>query len=180
MSIEVVVYLRREQIPTCEQWQKAIDAEGLNLQLDPSVNTLTQTGFWPTINNGQQCGFEYFFGPLDEESQKILQAIGNRNSRATFVWHSSLADGHAGSLAAAVLAKLVDGVFLDSLSGEIVLGAEALDRVQAETWDEKELKMQTAIQKWARATERRCPKCSAPCPEYRPRCFVCGFEIGRA
>lgn len=31
----------------------------------------------------------------------------------------------------------------------------------------------------AELTDRRCPKCDAPCPRYRRTCRVCGHEIGR-
>ncbi len=32
---------------------------------------------------------------------------------------------------------------------------------------------------YASKTERCCPQCGAPCPEYRKTCRSCGFEIGR-
>lgn len=33
---------------------------------------------------------------------------------------------------------------------------------------------------WERMTERRCPKCSRPCPEFRKTCAFCRHEVGRA
>jgi uncharacterized Zn finger protein (UPF0148 family) len=45
---------------------------------------------------------------------------------------------------------------------------------------ERERQMQDAVRRWAHVTQRRCPKCGAPCPEFRPTCKVCGFAIGRA
>jgi hypothetical protein len=45
---------------------------------------------------------------------------------------------------------------------------------QDETWDKS-----VAETRWATVTDRRCPECESPCPEYRKTCKVCGFELGR-
>lgn len=40
-------------------------------------------------------------------------------------------------------------------------------------------KIQDANERWKGATQRRCPQCSALCPEFRARCIVCEYELGR-
>jgi hypothetical protein len=180
MSVELAVYLRRERLPTRDVWQRAIEAEGIDLKLD-NVDTTTHTGFWPTKLGNAECGFEYWFDRLEnQEPDEILQNIGDRDHRASFVWHSSLDDGRAAAFVAIVLAKVSDGVLFDPQSGEMTIGANALDTVRNQDRSVQEFKMEQAIKEWTASTQRRCPQCDAPCPEYRPTCFVCSYKIGRA
>jgi hypothetical protein len=179
MSVELTVFLRKEELPTRDRWQQAIDSEGLDLKLE-MVDTTTHTGFWPVLLNKRECGFEYGFNPVDRGEVTDIQAVlGNRDHSVSFVWHSSMQDGEAAAKAAAV-AKITNGVFFDPQSGETAQGADAFQLLSKQEHDERERKMQVAINKWKSATERRCPECGAPCPEYRPTCFVCDFKIGRA
>jgi hypothetical protein len=204
MSVSLEVFLKAEKLPARKVWQEAIDAEEINLQLD-EADTRTQVGFWPCKLNGTDCGFEYFFGKAElhdkpkkarsrsfwsrlfgtnnsepEQPDVVRQAVGDRDHIVEFDWHSSVDDGRAAAFAAAVLAKISDGYFLDPQSGEFTPGKDAVALGKSQDRTEQDMKMEQAVKKWATATQRRCPKCSAPCPEYRPRCFVCNFEIGRA
>ena len=207
MSVSLEVFLKADKLPPRKVWQEAIDAEGIDLQLD-DADTLTQVGFWPCKLNGTDCGFEYFFGktepvrhdkrhdvqsrgfwarlfgtggPADPEvPDEVQQRVGDRDYVVEFVWHSSIDDGRAAAFAAAVLAKISDGFLHDPQGGGLTPGNEAVGLVRSEDRTNHEIKMEQAEKKWGKLTQRRCPKCSAPCPEYRPRCFICNFEIGRA
>src|SRR5688572_27971977 len=118
MSVELVVYLRRDQLPTRDGWQAVLDAEGIDLRFN-DVNTVTQTGFWPMKLGAVDCRFEYWFDRIeDEEPDEILGALGDRDHRATFVFHSSLDDCRAASFPASVLAKLANGILYDPQGGE--------------------------------------------------------------
>ncbi len=44
---------------------------------------------------------------------------------------------------------------------------------------QRDERLQQAESRWFGVTKRRCPNCAALCPEYRPRCWVCGHGIGR-
>src|SRR5687767_3013127 len=102
MSVELAVYLRRERLPTRDAWQQAISANGVDVHLD-DLNTASHTGFWPVKFGNIECGFEYWFDRVgDEEPEEILEAIGDRDHRVSFVWHSSLDDCRAASFAAGV------------------------------------------------------------------------------
>lgn len=207
MSVHLEVFLRQENLPSRLAWQHAIDAEAIDLQLD-DADTRTQVGFWPCKLNGTDCGFEYIFGKAEppghekpqnasskgfwtrlfgtesssepEEPGDVQTIIGDRDHVVEFVWHSSIDDGRAAAFAAAVLAKITDGFLLDPQSGELTPGKDAVGLIRTQDRTEQEIKMEQAEKKWGRLTQRRCSKCSAPCPEYRPRCFVCNYEIGRA
>ena len=151
-----------------------------------AVDTRTHTGFWPLKHDQKECGFEYFCDAVDRQTFELegaddfLELIGNRDCSVTFTWHGSLDDCRAASFAAGVLAKLSDGVLLDPQSGETVVGRQALELVKKQDRTERDMKMEQAMRKWSQSTSRRCPTCNAPCPEYRPTCFVCGDAIGRA
>jgi hypothetical protein len=210
MSVDLMVFLKRDKLPTRKSWQQAIDSEGLDLKLD-DIDTISHTGFWPAKLNGKECGFEYIFDeaepmnrdePLSapsrgwwarlfgtvespaqeepDETDQLQGVMGDRDFAATFTIHASNDELQAASIAAAVLAKTTDGVFFDPQSGEFAIGAGAFQLLQDQERRERERKMELAVKKWATTTQRRCPTCGAPCPEYRPTCSVCGYEIGRA
>jgi hypothetical protein len=181
MSMELIVFLSRDHLPSRDAWQRAITDNGYDLRLD-DADPVSHTGFWPAKLGSVDCGFEYFFEPVvqEEEPEEILAAIGTRGYRATFVWHGSIDDCRAAIVAAGILVKVADGVLLDSASGELADGENALALFENQEVAERERKMQQAIRKWGSITHRRCPECGAPCPEYRATCFVCNYQLGRA
>ena len=139
------------------------------------------TGFLPTKLEGQDCGFEYFFQPVEPgETEEVLAEISDRDRSVSFVWHSSENDGRAAMLAATVLTEFVDGVFFDSQSGRFARGKGVFSLLEEEIRSEWDRKMRLAEQKWGQTTTRRCPKCNAPCPEYRNKCAVCDFVVGQS
>jgi hypothetical protein len=216
MSVDLMVYLRREKLPTRDSWQQAIDAQGIELKLD-DADTITHTGYWPAKLNGKECGFEYSFDkaePLDvaetvdvveprgrtdsgwwvrlfgtapppvleyhDQEDELQQVLADRDYAVTFTTHASDDEAEAASLAGVVLAKIADGVFFDPQSGDWAVGEGAFRLLEDQESERRERLMEVAIKKWSRFTKSRCPKCNAPCPEFRPKCYVCDYEIGRA
>jgi hypothetical protein len=214
MSVDLMVYLKRDKLPTRETWQQAIDAEGIALLLG-DVDTVTHTGFWPAKLNGKDCGFEYSFDkaePLEiegpdevaesprrsdiswwvrlfgtarpavpeyDDEGELQKALADRDQSVTFTTHASDEELQAASLAGVVLATIADGVFFDPQGGDWAVGRDAFRLLEDQESESRERLMQVAIKKWSRFTKRRCPKCNAPCPEFRPKCYVCDYEIGR-
>jgi hypothetical protein len=165
MSVSLEVFLKRENLPSREAWQRAIEVDGIKFEFEDS-DPATQNGFWPCKLNGKECGFEYSFGVSEQISEpeqppakrgwwarlfgssncvktanrdefdELEEAIGDRNSVASFKWHGAHEDaeldGRAASLAATTLAKLANGVFLDPQSGDFAVGAEALELLEYE------------------------------------------------
>jgi hypothetical protein len=180
VSVEVCVYLRSRDLPSRDAWQRAIDAPGIDLQLD-EFSPRELTGFLPAKLNGEECGFEYLYHPVDhDEAEEVLAEVGDRDHVVRFVTHASKLDGRSAMLAAAALTELVDGVFFDPQGGEFARGHGVF--VLMEEWERaaREARMRRAEEKWGPITNRRCPKCGAPCPEYKKECSVCHFAIGRA
>jgi hypothetical protein len=134
----------------------------------------------PTKLDGQDCGFEYLFQSVDRaEHEDVLAEIGDRDRSVSFVWHRSEIDGRAAMLAAAVLVKLVDGVFFDPQGGGFARGKGVFALIEEGERSDWDRRMRLAEQKWGHTTNRRCTKCNAPCPEYGNNCSVCGLVMGR-
>lgn len=179
MSVHFCVYLRESVLPSHEQWQSAIRNAGHDLVLDDFSPT-EHTGFLPTQLAGEECGFEYSFDPIvDDEVEDLRSVIGDRTHVVTFTWHSSELDMRAAEIAASSLTDVANGIFFDPQSGAHAEGNAVHSLLAEERESERSRKLAEAERKWAKVTERRCPKCNARCPEYRGSCWVCGFAVGR-
>jgi hypothetical protein len=70
-----------------------------------------------------------------DEFDDLQEAIGDRDSMVSFKWRGAHKqaelDGRAAMLAAATLAKIADGVFVDP-QGDFATGADALDLIEVE------------------------------------------------
>ncbi len=178
MSVNYCVYLREEQLPSRDQWQREIDRHGFDLILE-RFSTREHTGFLPVRMKGSDCGFEYDFGQVDESAwDEVPEEIGNRNMVATFKTHGGRElDSQAAMLAAAVLTELTNGLYEDPQGGGFAEGAAVFDLIRDQENADRERRRERAA-KWASITARRCPDCGSPCPEYRKACEVCGYELG--
>jgi hypothetical protein len=179
MSVHLCVFLHESKLPTHEQWQSAVHGAGHDLVFD-SFSPRQHTGFLPMLLAGEECGFEYSFNALDpNEIQEMRDIVGDRTHVVEFTWHSSMQDMRAAEIAASALTSVANGVFYDPQSGLHAEGRAVFSLLVAEQNAERERKIAQAERKWANVTERRCPECNAPCPEYRENCWVCGFAVGR-
>lgn len=183
MSIVLYVFIHDSRLPTRDQWQQVLDNKGTALVLD-DFEPRRLHGFLPAKLNDQECGFEYSFQPITvddfEEILEEIPEIGDRNRVVTLRWHASELDMRAGNIAAAALAALTDGIYLDPQGGGYARGEDVYRLFSEEEIRHRETRMLRAIEKWAQITTRRCPQCGAPCPEYKAKCAVCEFEIGRS
>jgi hypothetical protein len=181
MSVSLRVYLHEERLPSRDEWQRAIADAGISLKLD-DVSTTEHSGFLPVRLDGEDCVFEFHYGPVDpEQDGDMLPSVGGRNRIVELVMHGGRElDSRAAMLAAAVLARQSDGILFDPQGGDLADGSEVFDWMDEQEAEEREHRMAAARKKWSNITERRCPSCGAPCPEYRKLCFVCRFELGRA
>lgn len=171
MSIQLCVFLRESELPTQEQWQRAVLNAGHDLIFD-SFSPREQVGFLPTQLDGEECGFEYSFTTIeDKEVEELLSIIGNRTHVVTFTLHSSMQELRAAEIAASTLTALVDGVYFDPQSGLHADGRSVHSLLENERNAERERKLAEAERKWGKVTERRCPECNARCPEYRGNCW---------
>lgn len=179
MSVQLCVFLHESDLPTHEQWQRAVQGAGHDLTLD-SFSPREHIGFLPMRLGGEECGFEYSFEPVDpNEAEEVVAVIGNRSHVVTLTWQSSMLDLRAAEIAASTLTELCNGIFFDPQSGSHAEGKAVHSLLERERNAEIQRKLAEAERKWAKVTERRCPECHARCPEYWGSCWVCDYAIGR-
>ncbi len=155
MSVALCVYLHEERLPSRDSWQRAIADAGITLKLD-DISTTEHSGFLPIRFNGEDCGFEYYYGPVDSEQDKeILPSLGDRNRVVELVIHGGRElDTRVAMLAAAVLARQSDGVSFDPQGGDLVNGSEVFEWIDRQEAEEREVRMADAQKKWSNITER--------------------------
>jgi hypothetical protein len=111
MSVEIVVVFSRARLVSPDAWQARITALGWDLNLDTDFDPLEFSGFLPCKLAGQECGFEYWLDPLEDESRDELgpHCAPELDSVLTLLSRSGLADCQAAVMAAAAFALCVDG-----------------------------------------------------------------------
>ena len=106
MSNTLFIFLRKANIPTRAALQASIDKLGFDLQLDPELDILNDSGFSPCVLNGvSDVGFELLTGTPDEIFGEDLEIAGDNNFCIGLVWHSSMKDCAAAMIASCAFAK---------------------------------------------------------------------------
>ena len=177
MSVDLFVFIHDENLPSRDEWQRAIESADIDLVLD-EFEAREHTGFLPAQLRGESTGFEYYCGSVQEMFGEQPPEIGDRDCVVSFVLHGDTTELNAAMLAAAVLTKHAGGVFYDPQGDEFAEGDGVFDIIRHEEAAELERREYQAA-KDADLTDRRCPQCGNPCPAYRKTCKVCGFQIGR-
>jgi hypothetical protein len=129
MSLELHVFLRKSDIPSRDQWQKAIDGLSLPIVLDKDLNAVTNSGFLPVAVNGVESGFElYHDDPVELiSSYTDLHAnVGNRNAVMTFRWGGDLLEGGSALGAAAAIVRAFSAIAYNPQDGIIYTEAGQL------------------------------------------------------
>ena len=135
MSVDSFVFFRDVRLPSVQEWQQALDLSGTGIVIDPTVDLRRHAGYLPARYHGHESGFEWYYGPAEEISGQMPEAIGDRTHAVDFVTHSDMRELVCGLVAGAILAKLADGLVFDEESGEFIDGDKALElarRVEAE------------------------------------------------
>ncbi len=116
----IYVFLRDAALPTVQDWNRAIKENGFNLVLD-SFDLRNDDGYLPAWLRGEESGFEWYLEPvanMDEDPEMdppfLFKAfIGDCDLAASLKFISQANEDVTSSIAAAVLAKMTDGVFWD-------------------------------------------------------------------
>jgi hypothetical protein len=127
MSVDSFVFLRDERLPSVHEWQRALDQTGTGIVIDPTDDLRSHTGYLPARYHGHKTGFEWYYGPAEEISGQLPEAIGDRTHAVDFVTHSDMQELICALVAGAILAKLADGLVFDEESGKFIDGDKALE-----------------------------------------------------
>jgi len=128
MSMEVSV-LSDRRLATTEEWQRAIDAEGFSLRLDPEVVLEEASGFFPVQFGDKLTGFECYH---DDAAELIAEypdfdfgrqwtcALGLR-------MRGDMSEVCAAFMAATAYARATGGIVWDGESGDVLSPDSAVE-----------------------------------------------------
>ena len=176
MSVETIVVLRDERLPTRDGWQRGIDEAGIELQLDEIPDLRMHSGYLPARLNDSDSGFEWFYGKTSETIGDGIETPSGYGHAAVFVTHSDMGELICALLAAGCLAIASGGLFYEEENGAFAPGERSIEIARVIEQFERDNKRRLA-EKDASITDQRCPSCEAPCPSYRKTCKACGADV---
>src|SRR5579871_1543612 len=138
MSIDVLIYLKPERMPTPQEWQKAITERGFPVLIDTDFDTASFTGYLPGEYKGEPCGFEYYAFPFSTDDCREEGIPHELSLCVGLVTHGDHLDGCCSTIAGAVLAEMTEGIFdqTDAINGRW-RGEDAVYYARKlETWEE--------------------------------------------
>lgn len=134
MSVDILVYLSRSQLPTAEKWSSTVQATGHGVFLPSDFDPVNHTGFLPCKFQGADAGFEYYTGErtladiedmeLEPDELELLKRYDY--SVSLVVKGGGLIDFKTAVIIAACLAKLSGGTTYDPQCGVFSTGEAAL------------------------------------------------------
>jgi len=128
MSVDHVVFVRDDRLPTLEQWQAALARADSGIVLEKIDDLRAHTGYLPASHRGHDSGFEWYYGTIDEWFDgDPPEGLGDRQHVATFVTHSDMREFVCGMVAGAVLAQVSIGMVYDEDSDELIDAHAALE-----------------------------------------------------
>jgi hypothetical protein len=123
MSVEFIVYMSRESMPSPSLWAEAIEDRGFPAQLDEDFDVDEFSGFLPCRFDGADAGFEYFSGPA--ESIDGLELPSDFDFSVTFSTGSDTRQLASSVVCAAVLCAMSRGILVDPQADVTISGDEA-------------------------------------------------------
>lgn len=113
MSLEMVVFVNKTRIPAVTDLQSAINAFGVQLEVNSALNLIEDSGFSPASINGVSSGFEVSSLPAQRiwHDHPSLKAIaGERDWSITLRWGGDMGECACVLGVSAALVKLCDAV----------------------------------------------------------------------
>lgn len=127
MSVDTYVFLRDENLPTVREWQSALDRANTGIVLDLIDDLRTHMGYLPAQYQGEESGFEWYYGPLAECFGGVPpEGLGDRGHVINLVLHSDMRELACAMVSGAVLATIASGLVYDEESGSVISGDMAL------------------------------------------------------
>ncbi|WP_342316411.1 hypothetical protein [Lysobacter sp. FW306-1B-D06B] len=126
MSYDLVVHLKRCNMPSPRDWQTAIVEAGFPVQLDAEFDVDAFSGFLPCPVAGEVAGFEYYASGLSMEDAMDLELAQGTNFSVQFSCGSQPLELVAAISSASVLAQLSGGRLDDPQLDESISAREAI------------------------------------------------------
>lgn len=130
MSVENVVILRRDKVPSPDAWQAAISAAGFDMEMDTDFSFDDFEGFLPCKYKGEDAGFEFFFEELDTDGLELtkeeIAQIASRDWIVTLITRSDFRDLMVAQIAASVLCAMTDGLLVEGGEPPFISASDAI------------------------------------------------------
>lgn len=131
MSYDIIVYLKRCDMPTPIAWQAAIAAAGFPVQLCTNFDVDSFSGFLPCPVDGELSGFEYYRSKISPEDSRDSGQPADADFSIMFSIGSRPLELVSALAASSVLASISGGVVCDPQVGEFVDAKRAVDWAKA-------------------------------------------------
>ncbi|MGD9724605.1 MAG: hypothetical protein AB7O59_25090 [Pirellulales bacterium] len=122
MSVDTLVFLRDEQLPSFESWQQALAAAGIALEKIDDLRA--HAGFIPAQFKGHESGFEWYLDESEGVFDEMPAAVAGRPYLASLVTHSDMRELVCAMYSAAALATLADGLVWDEEHDTFITGEQ--------------------------------------------------------
>ena len=132
MSYDLVVYLRRDAMPSPKAWHSAIVEAGFPAALDTDFDIDSFSGFLPCPVNGEISGFEYFASTVSSEDVEDLELAPGTDFSVQFCIGSRPLELVSALAASSVLAAMSGGSLDDPQAGESVPANSAVSWAKAQ------------------------------------------------
>jgi hypothetical protein len=126
MSYDLMVYLKRSNMPTPGAWRKAIIDAGFPVALDDNFDVFSSTGFRPCDVKGELAGFEYYGSTTAEEDSSEYGLAAELDFTVEFCLGSRPLELTAALAASSVLAAMSRGVLVDPQEGDVFAAHDAI------------------------------------------------------
>jgi hypothetical protein len=132
VSVDHFVFLRERDLPSTAQWQAALDQMGVDLQLDSTVEPGDHSGYWPARLAGEESGFEFFRGSLEDEfGAEPPEGLNGRDHVVSLLTHSDVQELRCAMYALAALALASDGLCFDEETGGVRDASAVLEEARS-------------------------------------------------
>lgn len=118
MSYDMMVYLKRSNMPSPQDWQKAIISDGFPVRLDSDFDVDSFSGFLPCPVEGKLSGFEYHSSVLTADDERDVGVPADADFSILFCLGPQPLELMSALAAASVLAEVSGGVLCDLQEGE--------------------------------------------------------------
>lgn len=124
MSNTQFAFINKDNVPSKEAWQEAIDQFNfkIKLTLDPELSPFEDEGFSPCGwgDTDEDVGFEIYYEPssdIHEGDEDLIKIIGDKDYCISMCWGGSMKDCAAVMIASAALEKSFGAII--SYQGEV-------------------------------------------------------------
>jgi hypothetical protein len=125
MSDSMIVFIRSEDIPTIQDLRNALKIEGVELEPWDGKSLQDVEGFWPGKYKGQDAGFEFMLGEIDNDDLEDWgigkEQLKGRDYMLELAFYTE-EDIAASAICAAFFCKTCDGITFDD-DGDLSVGS---------------------------------------------------------